>query len=238
MHRKLLLFALLLVSILSLPAQNLQLHFDARSSLYGKNKFPTNYTTATFELFKPDPWGATFLFVDANFDLAHGNIGMIYTEISRTFTINGFPLMPLIEYNGGLGIFEADDEVAGGYSIPNAFLAGFAYPFQLGNASFNTYIAYKYNAFKQASHDVQWTLTWAANFANNKITLCGFADVWTENKNPLDASSSKKLILMAEPQIWYNINTHLAVGSEVRVSSNFVDSGVYVCPTMGVKWEF
>ena len=237
MYRKLLL-TLGLLSILSLQAQNLQLHFDARSSLYGKEHFDSNYTTATFELFKPDRLGATFLFVDADFNLTDGNVGMMYTEISRTFKINNFPLMPLIEYNGGLGLFEIDDEVGGGYSIPNAYLVGLSYPFQLGPLFMDTYVAYKYNAFKAASHDVQWTATWTANLLNNKLTLCGFADLWTENKNQLDASSHKKVIFLAEPQIWYNLNTHLALGSEVRISSNFVSSRVYVCPTVGVKWEF
>lgn len=237
MYRKTLLLLTLLLA-LSIQSQNLQLHHDMRSSIYGKENFDNNYTTATFEIFHPDRWGATFMFVDADFNLSDGNVGMMYTEISRTFKINNFPVLPLIEYNGGLGLIENDDDISEGYLIPNAYLVGLSYPLQLGKLFIDTYVAYKYNAFKEVSHDVQWTVTWTTNLFDNKLTLSGFADLWTENRNQLDASSNKKIIFLAEPQIWYNLNTHLALGSEVRMSSNFVSSKVYVCPTIGAKWSW
>ena len=108
MYRKTVLLLVLLCG-LSLQAQNLQLHFDPRSSIHGDENFNKNYLTATFELFKPDKWGSTFMFVDADFNLSNGNVGMMYTEISRKFKISDFPLMPLIENNGGLGLFEIGD---------------------------------------------------------------------------------------------------------------------------------
>ena len=238
MYRKVIFFIALL-SAVSLQAQNLQLHFDPRNSIHGDDLFPSNYMTATFEMFKPDRWGSTFMFVDADFNLSDGNVGMMYAEIARSFKINDFPLMPHIEYNGGLGLFEIGDEVGGGYSITNAYLVGLSYPFQLGNAFMGTYVAYKYNAFKETSHDVQWTLTWTANFANNKLTLCGFADLWTENKNPMDADSNKKVVFLAEPQIWYNATSHLSLGGEVEISSNFAGKNkALVCPTLAMKWNF
>ncbi len=237
MYRKTIFYFVLLCTF-SLQAQNLQLHFDPRSSIHGDDTFDKNYFTATFEMFKPDKWGSTFMFVDADFNLSAGNVGLMYTEIARNFKINDFPLLPHIEYNGGLGLFEIGDNL-GGYSIENAYLAGLSYPFQLGNAFMETYIAYKYNAFKEGSHDVQWTLTWVANFANNKITLSGFADFWTENKNKLNAGSDKKVVFLAEPQIWYNATSNLSLGSEVEVSSNFAGSNkAYICPTLAMKWNF
>ena len=237
MYRRTIFYFALLCAF-SLQAQNLQLHFDPRSSIHGDDSYPSDYITATFEMFKPDKWGSTFMFVDADFNLSKGNIGLMYTEIARSFKINDFPLMPHIEYNGGLGLFEIDDNL-GGYSIPNAYLVGLSYPFQLGNAYMGTYLVYKHHAFKEASHDVQWTLTWTANFANNKVTLAGFADVWTENKNPNDADSDKKVVFMSEPQIWYNVTSNFSLGSEVEISSNFAGiSQVYVNPTLAMKWNF
>ena len=54
MLRKLFLFTLSLVAFASLNAQNLQLHFDPRHSLYGDNiNAPINYLTATFEMLNP-----------------------------------------------------------------------------------------------------------------------------------------------------------------------------------------
>lgn len=239
MFRKAIFFFLMFCTF-SLQSQNLQLHFDPRSSIHGKESFQSDYMTATFEMFKPDQWGSTFMFVDIDFNLSKGNAGMIYAEFSRKFNINDFPLMPLIEYNGGLGVFEVDDnDVGGGYSIPNAYLVGISYPFQLGNVFMDTYVAYKYNAFKETSHDVQWTVIWTGNFASDKLTVCGFADLWTENKSQMNANSEKKVIFLSEPQVWYNATSNFSLGSEVKISSNFIqNSEVYICPTLAVKWNF
>lgn len=239
MLRKTLLFTLLALAFASLNAQNLQLHFDPRGSIYGKDHFSTgNYLTATFEMFKPDKWGSTFMFVDADFNLEKGNIGLMYTEIAREFKINNFPLMPHIEFNGGLGLFDMGENAVGGYRIENAYLAGFGYPFQVGKAFMSTYVAYKMNAFKKTSHDVQWTVTWNANLCNNKFTLSGFADLWTENKSRI-ASGDKKVVFLSEPQFWYNATDQFSVGSEIEISSNFGGkSRAYVCPTLAAKWIF
>lgn len=238
MLRKTLLSILLAAGFVSLNAQNLQLHFDPRGSVYGKDHFATgNYLTATFEMFKPDKWGSTFMFVDADFNLAKGNIGLMYTEIARDFKVGGFPLMPHVEFNGGLGLFDLNGDV-GGYSIQNSYLAGFSYPFQLGKAFMSTYVAYKYNAFAKASHDVQWTVTWTANLLEKKLTLSGFADLWTENKDKA-AASDKKVVFLSEPQIWYNATDHFSLGSEIEISSNFAGATrAYVCPTLAAKWNF
>lgn len=231
-------FYFLLVCTFSVQAQNLQLHFDPRSSIHGNDSFAHNYLTATFEIFNPDHWGSTFMFVDADFNLSNGNVGMMYTEITRKFKIKNFPLMPLIEYNGGLGLFEIGDDVGGGYSIPNAYLVGLSYPLQLGNVFIDRYVAYKYNAFKDVSHDVQWTLIWGANFANNNFTISGFADLWTENKNQTGTNINKKVVFLAEPQIWYNATTHFSLGSEVKISSNFAGRNkAFICPTLAMKWN-
>ncbi len=243
MRKRLFLSFILCAFIGSSFAQNLQLHYDFRNSLNGDEVASRYYFTATFEMFKPDKWGSTFMFIDANFDFSRAGVGLMYTEIARDFKIDNFPLMPHIEYNGGLGIFKVDDNTTGGFSIPNAYLLGFSYPFKLGNAFCSTYLAYKYNAFAKASHDVQWTGTWNANLANNKVTLSGFIDVWTENKVRYDVvggdnSSHKKVILLTEPQIWYNFTPNFSMGSEVEISSNFIGDKAYVNPTIAAKWNF
>ncbi len=236
MKQKLFLFALLLVSFTSLNAQNLQLHFDPRHSLYGDEIASTNYLTATFEMFKPDKWGSTFMFVDADFHFNKKNIGLVYTEIARTFKIGDFPLMPHLEYNGGLGLVR-DTNI--GFSIPNSYMVGVEYPFQLGNFFMGTYVAYKLNAFTKNSHDVQWTLTWNSTLANGKLSLGGFLDLWTENKDRLTGEGDKKIIFLSEPQIWYNITPNFSLGSEIELSYNFARFEKFsVIPTVATKWNF
>ncbi len=220
----------MMVAVSSLSAQNLQLHYDFRKSLYGTEVAPRNYLTATFEMFKPDKWGSTFMFVDADFSSNKGNIGLVYAEISRAFKIGDFSLMPHLEYNGGLGT---------GFSIPNAYLVGVEYPFQLGNFFMGTYVAYRLNAFEKNSHDVQWTLTWNSTLVNGKLSLGGFVDVWTANKNPITGEGGKSVIFLSEPQIWYNATPNLSLGGEVELSYNFARFEKFAAiPTLAAKWNF
>ncbi|WP_294082024.1 DUF5020 family protein [Proteiniphilum sp. UBA5384] len=240
MVRNIVLFVAIMCATATIQAQNLQLHFDPRHSLYGDKVFtPINYLTATFEMFKPDQWGNTFMFVDIDFSFDKRNPGLAYTEIAREFKIGDFPLLPHIEYNGGLGLVRATD---GGFSIPSSYLGGVGYPFQLGNFFLSTYVAYKLNAFEKTSHDAQWTVTWNSTLASGKLSLAGFLDIWSENKNRLGTGDEKgkKMVLLSEPQIWYNITSQLAVGSEVEVSYNFVagTEKFYAIPTVATKWNF
>lgn len=241
MLRNIVLSVAILLATATIQAQNLQLHFDPRNSLYGdKVGAPVNYLTATFEMFKPDKWGSTFMFVDFDFNGDKRNPGLAYAEIARAFKVGDFPLMPHIEYNGGLG-FSRDGF---GFSIPSSYLGGVAYPFQLGNFFMSTYVAYKLNAFQELSHDAQWTVTWNSTLANGKISLAGFLDLWTEDKSFTEDAEAKgkKVVFLSEPQCWYNITSQFAIGTEVELSYNFVnkfsESKFYAIPTIGTKWNF
>ena len=236
MVRKLVFSLAILCVAGAMQAQNLQLHFDPRNSLYGDRiDAPINYLTATFEMFKPDQWGSTFMFVDLDFNFDKRNPGLAYAEIARAINLGDFPLQAHIEYNGGLGLVRD-------FPIPSAYLGGFGYPFRLGSFFMNTYVAYKLHAYQELSHDAQWTFTWNASFANDKLSLAGFFDLWSENKNRTGEGdvSGKKLVMLSEPQIWYNITPNLSVGSEIELSYNFVlgANKFYAIPTLATKWNF
>ncbi|NDW18048.1 DUF5020 family protein [Dysgonomonas sp. 216] len=236
MKKLMLLFAALIL-VAGISAQNLQLHFDGRHGLHS-DVAPRNYITATFEMFKPDKWGSTFMFVDLDFNQSRGNIGTMYLEIARDIKVGKSPIMAHLEFNGGIG--KAEDF---GFSIPNAYLVGPSYNRNFGSVNIGTYLVYKYNAFEKVSNDVQWTVTWGTNLLNNKITLSGFLDLWTENKNKThnNGDSGKKVILLTEPQFWYNVTPNLSFGSEIEISNNFYtnyNNNVYVCPTLAAKWNF
>jgi hypothetical protein len=241
MFRKILFSLAILCATASVQAQNLQLHFDPRNSLYGDAVSSSNYLTGTFEMFKPDQWGNTFMFVDADLNFNKKNIGLVYGEIAREFKIGDFPLLPHLEYNGGLGLVKGTDF---GFSIPSSYMAGFGYPFQLGNFFMSTYLAYKLNAFQEVSNDAQWTLTWNATLAGGKLSLGGFMDLWTEDKSFTEGSGTtgKKVVFLSEPQLWFNLTPNIALGTEVELSYNFVnkfvESKFYAIPTLGSKWTF
>lgn len=229
MIKKLLITFCLLVSVGSVAAQNIQLHFDPRHGLHSKD-FDRNYLTATFEMFKADKWGSTFGFVDVDFSKKKGNIGLMYLEISRDQIIGDLPIRAHVEFNGGKG---------NGFDIPNAYLVGPSYSTTLfGKMNFGTYLVYKYNAFDKASNDFQWTFTYGVNLCNDKVTLSGFFDLWTENKDRLTGKGGKKWIVLTEPQFWYNVDEHLSFGSEIEISSNFYGNKAYINPTIAAKWNF
>ena len=227
---KKILFAFVLVVVsFSLNAQNLQLHFDPRHGLHSDD-FEKNYFTATFEMFKPDQWGSTFMFVDLDLNQNRGNIGLAYLEIARDIKIANSPIMAHVEFNGGLASWGR---------IPNAYLVGGSYAHRFGDLNVSTYIAYKYHAFERVSNDVQWTATWGINLLNDKLTLSGFIDVWTENKDRSRATTSndKKVVLLTEPQFWYNLTPNLSLGTEIEISNNFLHKS-FVNPTIAAKWNF
>jgi hypothetical protein len=232
MMKKLLFTAIALIPLLMVSAQNVQLHYTFPHSLYdgkGPDRTGENFFFTTVEMFKPDQWGSTFFFIDMAYSGQKGGINSAYWEIARDLKFWKAPICAHVEYNGG---------VTAGGSIPNAYLVGASYPFTLGTAHLSTYVVYKYNAFEEVSHDAQWTVTWDWRIFDGKLTMCGFMDLWSENKDRVNGDGGKKAILVAQPQFWYNITPHLSVGSEVEVSSNFYDNGAYVLPTAAAKWHF
>lgn len=217
-------------------SQEIQLHFDPRHALHS-DVAPKNYLTATFQMFKPDKWGSTFGFVDIDFNQSKGNIGLAYLELVRKINLGKCPIQAHIEYNGGI----VRGENYSGFSIPNAYLVGGSYGKTFGNVFLETYIAYKYNAFDKTSNDVQWTGLWNTTVLKGKVTISGFVDVWTENKDRTAGRGGKKVILLTEPQFWYNIDKNLAFGTEIEISNNFYaayNNKLYVCPTIAGKWTF
>lgn len=227
---------LLLITSSVLSAQNVQLHYVPRHA-FDSDGFSQNLALTTVEMFKPDAWGSTFMFIDMTYDAAKGGIGSAYWEIARDLRFWECPIAAHIEYNGGVV-----DGVSG--AIPNAYLLGASYPFKLGNAFMSTYLAYKYHAFAKHSDDVQWTLTWNVNFLDNQLSFGGFLDIWTENKDRSGISgSSKKTVILAQPQLWYNFTGNFALGTEIEISDNFrldnqFETKFHIFPTLAAKWSF
>jgi hypothetical protein len=243
--KKLVLFFLAGIS-LSLSAQNFQLHYD-----FGKQEDETkrNFAVSTFELFKPDGLGYTFLFADIEFNSSDSPKGasLAYTEITRTFYIPWFSeikglknLMVHVEYNDGLVIYPSiiNPQLNYGENLRSSWLGGLEYSAQIGDLSLNVMLLYKYMR-GSAAPDAQFTAVWFYPLFNYRVNLAGYVDVWSQNdffNNP----DEKIIVVYAEPQIWFNFNDHLAVGSEFKISKNFVfgSDRMEVFPTLGVKYEF
>jgi len=203
-------------------AQNFQLHYDM-----GKDR---KYFTSTIEMFKPDEYGATFLFVD--FDFNHpGNksASLGYFEIAR------YIALPLPVKNISATI-QYNDGTAPWGPLGHVWLAGLSYPVNLGIFVLNTDLLYRKDYFSKGS-DLQVTCSWFIPLLEGKISFTGFFDVWSVMNF---ATDSRDFVFISEPQLWFHLGNHLALGGEVEISNNFIPgkTEVQLNPTVGFKWNF
>ena len=237
--KKLMTIALMAVAALSANAQNIQLHYDFGRNIYSNEEADRQKVTATLEQFKADDWGSWYYFFDV--DLTSKTTRSIYTEISREINLSKkLPLAAHVEYDGGLWHAPA----IGNGSYQQAGLAGIAYNGHNADFSKTWSVQALYKQFfksYEGTHSYasfQLTGVWGLNFLDNKMTFSGFIDFWRGEK----ANNHGCLVILSEPQLWYNVNKHLSVGTEVEFSNNFIvnyynDKTFFVNPTLGVKWN-
>ena len=233
--KKIILGAMMAVAALTMQAQNIQLHYDFGRNLYSDQESARQKVTVTLEQFKADKWGSWYYFVDV--DMSRKFTESAYTEISREFNLGKqSPFAAHIEYDGGLN-------KSG--SFQQAGLAGIAYNGHTADFSktWSVQLLYK-RYFKSydytsAYHSAQLTGVWGLNFAQNKCTFSGFIDFWRGEK----ADGHGQLVILTEPQLWYNFTEHFSLGTEWELSSNFIyntydDKSFFVNPTLALKWNF
>ena len=230
---------LMLACTMSVSAQNIQLHYDFGRNIYSNEEADRQKVTATLEQFKADDWGSWYYFFDV--DLTSKTTRSIYTEISREINLGkNLPLAAHVEYDGGLWHAPA----IGNGSYQQAGLAGIAYNGHNADFSKTWSVQALYKQFfksYEGTHSYasfQLTGVWGLNFLDNKMTFSGFIDFWRGEK----ANNHGCLVILSEPQLWYNVNKHFSVGTEVEFSNNFIvnyynDKTFFVNPTLGVKWN-
>ena len=224
-------------------AQNVQLFYD----------FGRGCATSTVEMFRPDPCGSTFFFIDMNYS---PTVSEAYWEISREFCFwNGTKMSWLsahLEYNGGLAYIGPTDP---GISFKNSWLVGLTYSGHSKDFSKTWSLSAMYKAIPGTvgldgtshTHNFQITGVWGLNFANGWCTFAGFADFWSESKQWKSSESldETNFVFMTEPQLWVNLNKiegmekfNLSVGAEIEISANFLQKGFKTLPAIGAKWTF
>lgn len=216
-------------------AQNLQVHYD-----FGKDR---KLVTSTLEMFKPDTWGSTFFFVDMNYDADNGKtISLAYWEIARGIKLGKSPLAAHVEFNGGFGQFYTNPGY-GAYPINNAWLLGIDYNYNNADFSkgFTLQALYKYINSKE-DFSFQLTGVWYMHMLERKLTFSGFADFWKEENaftTGSETTETTQFVFLSEPQLWYNVTSHLSAGGELELGSNFGGvKGFAANPTVALKWIF
>ena len=221
------------IAFCGISAQNIQLHYDLGRSLYSELNTRPELTT-TVEMFKPDPWGSTFFFVDM--DYSAGKVASAYWEIARELKFWKAPFSLHVEYNGGINY------------VPNSYLGGLTYTWNNKNFSkgFSLTGMYKYIHHNPQPHNFQLTGTWYIHFLQGKCSFTGFVDFWREKHADINGNNHN-FVFMTEPQFWVNLNKfkhvnekfNLSIGTEWEITNNFaVLDGFYVIPTLAMKWSF
>lgn len=239
--KKIIIGGLMAIVAIAAQSQNIQLHYDFGRNIYPDQESGRQKVTICLEQFKADKWGSWYYFVDI--DVSRKETMGAYAEISREIKLSSqVPISAHIEYDGGLGSRLAGT-TSGSYQ--QSGLIGAAYNGHTGdfNTTWSVQLLYK-RFFKDANankafHSAQLTGVWGTNFANNKIRFSGFIDFWRGEK----ANGHGQLVILSEPQLWYNITDHFSVGTEVELSNNFIyntydDQTFFVNPTLGIKWNF
>ena len=229
-------FTLLMLACgITVSAQNIQLHYDFGRNIYTGEEAGRQKVTVTLEQFKADQWGSWFYFAD--FDMSNNFVESAYTEISREINLGKeSPFAAHIEYDGGL---------SRSASFQQAALLGAAYNGHTADFSKTWSVQLMYKQFFKSYDDThsyasaQLTGVWGLNFLNNKLRFSGFIDFWRGEKAD---NGHGMLVMLTEPQLWYNITDHLSVGTEIEVSNNFVTNfydgkTFFVNPTLAVKWN-
>ena len=245
--KRLLLLVMFVVASVAGLAQNVQLHYDFGRGIYDELGKTEDYygrpqLTTTVEMFRPDSFGSTFFFIDL--DYASGVKGA-YWEIAREFCfwqdskVNWLSVH--VEYNGGL------NTVAGSFN--NAILGGLTYSGHSKDWSKTWSLTASYKAIpgtiglngERQVNNFQITGVWNLDFFDHWLSFNGFADFWREAR-PWQGT---EYIFIAEPQLWVNLNKikgwdkiNLSLGTEVELSSNFVQKGFSIMPTIAAKWIF
>ena len=234
--KKFIFASLMAIGALSAQAQNIQLHYDFGRSIYSNEEAGRPKVTVTLEQFKADEWGSWFYFVDV--DLSRHFTESAYTEISREINLSkSLPIAAHVEYDGGLS-------KSGSYQ--QAGLAGLAYNGHTADFSKTWSVQLMYKQFFKSYNtthsyaSAQLTGVWGMNLLNDKLRFAGFIDFWRGEK----ANSHGCLVVLTEPQLWYNITPHLAVGTEWEISNNFIynvdptsDKTFFFNPTLALKWN-
>lgn len=211
----------LLILMTASFAQNLQIHYEASED--------REYFVSTLEMFKPDNYGSTFWFVDMEYD-APGKIkgaSLAYWEIARNFTLPINNLSASIQYNDGVANFG---------NLGQTWLIGVSYYLDLGFTALPIDILYR-SVQGADAHDFQLTTSWYIPLLDDNIEFSGFVDIWSQD---VRLDGDKELVLLSEPQLWYNANEHFSIGSEIEISKNFVygEKGIQALPTIGLRWTF
>ena len=233
---------LLLSLLLTFPitAQQLQMVYDIRGSIDPELN-AKNFPTVVFEYLKEkDSMGSFLIKVQTDLSGENGSPGQTFIQATKKFRYWKSKHSLFVNYSGGLGVAPPSF----GFFINNSYGVGLSYPIELEGTFIVLEAGYRYNAFDKASHDGQFTFYFWKGLFDYRLGISGTFVWWTENRNRgnefTQGLNGKKLVLFADPQVWYKIKDNWSIGSRVNVFYRLLNDNkaFQFYPTFGLKYEF
>ena len=193
------------VSTTAVAQIDIQAHWDFGRQAYPDAEATRQNMTITFEQFRPDRLGNIFYFIDL--DMYSKGMKGAYIEFSREFNIGKKGLAIHGEYNGGC---TTGKNAAFASQFQHALLLGPAYNWHNSDYSFTWGVQAMFKQyFKGLNHcafpGFQLTGIWGWTFGQEDMfTFSGFIDFW---RNPKPTTGSYAITMLAEPQLWFNLNS-------------------------------
>ncbi len=220
--------------------QNLQLHYDFRHSI-DPGLHDNNFPSLSFEYFNENDSTGSFLFkMQADFNGENSNQGQTFLQVTKNLRY-WEPLFSLaLSYSGGLGV----SPPSLGYHIANSFGVGLAYPLSWKAYLVYSQLGYRYNAFANPSHDLQFTLYFWMGFFNYRLQVSGSIVSWTQNRNMGTVQTrdleGKKFAFFGDPQLWFKVSRQLSIGTRLNLFFHVLtdENSLQLYPTLGLKQDF
>jgi hypothetical protein len=212
--KKLIFISLILLSVTSIKAQNVQI----LNGFSGINGSYVNF--ATFELYKDLKGGPLYYFTD--FKMSNKGYFEAYTEISKYWYFTQDKFSVTTQYNAGLNK---------DYQIQPVYLLGLSKGFLIkGNFNLQFDAMYRYqkdlcadSITKEQHNGYQITTIFSRDW--KKFQLSGYLDFW----------NTKYFIF--EPQVWYKATKNIFIGAEYRASNYSLLENYRNYIMFGLKWD-
>lgn len=225
---------------------SVDLLYDLRHTTDAQDN-PDNFPVVELKVFYPQSFGSFLLKSEIDLDGANHNVSEAFNEISQSIklgsaTLGGLPLFAHLEYSGGLGVF---NHASGGFYIPNAYIMGLEYPFDLQGANCDVVVGLRDTNLGIPSYDPMLTIYAQRYFFNHKLLIANSLEAWTTSNEAEGGTSSQSPAgkfgsWELESEAWYKVAKELSVGTYIRTTRNVyvISNRWLVYPSFGVRYAF
>jgi hypothetical protein len=208
---------------------------------------PSNFPVIELKVFYPQSFGSFLMKSEIDLGGTSHNASEVYTELSQSIklgsaTLGGLPLFAHFGYSGGLGLFS---NAAGGFYIPNAYMVGLEYPFEVRKANCDVFVGLRDTSLARPSHDPMLTVYAERYFFNYRLLIAHSLEAWTTTNEGQGGTSGqpqygKLASWELESEAWYKVAKELSVGTYVRTTRNVyvISNHWLVYPSIGVRYAF